>query len=90
MVTQVGEAGFGSGVDILKDQSHLCVCEKGMIFFRTVGFIQFSLSKHHPNSVTVSSDFNKSIVLLDLTFIVTEGPLEYKADTNSGSYVCAL
>lgn len=63
----------------------------GMDFFRTVGLIQFSLPEHHPNNVkgAVTNGSNKSIVLSDLTFIISEGRLEYTAYPNSGSYVCA-
>lgn len=64
----------------------------GMNFFRTVGLIQFSLPECHPSNVkwAVTNGSNKSIVLSDLTFIISEGPLEYTEHPNSGSYVCAL
>lgn len=64
----------------------------GTTFFRTVGLIQYSWPEGHPNDVkwTVTKSSRKCMVVLDLTFIIREGPLEYTAYRNSGSYICAL
>lgn len=51
----------------------------GMNLLRTVGLIQFSLPEQHPNNVkwAVKNGSNKSTILLGLTFITSEGPLEH-------------
>lgn len=64
----------------------------GMSLLRTVGPIQFSLPEHHHNNAkwAVTNDSKKSTILLCLTFITSERPLEYTAHPHFGSYVCAL
>lgn len=64
----------------------------GMNLLRTVVPIQFSLPAHHPNNAKweVTNGSNKSTILLGLTFMTSEGQLEYTAYPDFGSYVCAL
>lgn len=64
----------------------------GMNLLRTVGLVQFSLPEHHRYNVkwAVTHGNNKSSVLSGLSFITSEGPLEYAAYPDFGSYVCAL